>query len=57
MFYPFQVGKPIEVPKVGEPDDETLEKYHNMYMEELSRLFDEHKTKYGVSQDKTLNFV
>ena len=57
MFYPFQVGKPIEVPKVGEPDDETLEKYHNMYMEELSRLFDEHKTKYGVSEDKTLNFV
>lgn len=51
------VGKPIEVEQCDEPDIETMNRVHQQYMEELSQLFDEHKTKYGVNREMKLNFV
>ena len=45
------------VPQQDDPDPETVEKYHKLYMHELSKLFNEHKVKFGVSADKTIEFV
>ena len=53
----FTVGEPIEVPKVEKPGSGEVEKYHTLYMEKLSELFNQHKTKYGVDPDKYLRFV
>ena len=51
------VGKPIDVPKVDEPDKETVDKYHKMSTDALSDLFDQHKVRFGVREEKKLNFV
>ncbi|CAH1407519.1 unnamed protein product [Nezara viridula] len=40
------VGKPIDIPKTAEPSDEIIQKYHAVYIDELVKLFNEHKTKY-----------
>ncbi|KAL0487084.1 2-acylglycerol O-acyltransferase [Acrasis kona] len=37
------VGKPIPVPKIKEPTDADIEKYHNIYKEKLLELYSEHK--------------
>ena len=40
------VGKPIEIPFIENPTKEEIIKYHDIYIEELTKLFDEHKEKY-----------
>ncbi|KAJ8342681.1 hypothetical protein SKAU_G00326090 [Synaphobranchus kaupii] len=50
-------GKPIPVEKNEKPSDEELSDLHEHYMSELSQLFEEHKGKYGVPEDKHLTFV
>lgn len=59
MYCPvtFAVGRPIRVEKNPRPTTEELDALHQLYMEELSNLFDEHKTNYGVDKDVYLNFV
>ncbi|XP_050440926.1 2-acylglycerol O-acyltransferase 2-like [Adelges cooleyi] len=42
------VGKPIDVPKISNPTTEEINKYHEIYVTELKKLFDEHKTKYST---------
>ncbi|CAN9501559.1 unnamed protein product [Ophioblennius macclurei] len=51
------VGRPIKVERVEKPTAEQLDSLHQLYMEELSNLFDEHKTNYGIDDDTHLNFV
>ncbi|GAB6029647.1 Diacylglycerol O-acyltransferase 2 [Chamberlinius hualienensis] len=41
------VGKPIEVVQDSSPNDETINYYHNKYMESIEQLFNEYKAKFG----------
>lgn len=43
--------------KNEKPTAEELDGLHQLYMEELSQLFEEHKGTYGVDKDMHLNFV
>lgn len=40
------VGKPIRVEKMDSPTDEDVDKLHQIYIMEVTSLFDEHKAKY-----------
>ncbi|KAA8586461.1 hypothetical protein FQN60_000297 [Etheostoma spectabile] len=51
------VGRPIRVERKEKPTVEELDALHQLYMDELSNLFDEHKGNYGVDKDTHLNFV
>lgn len=51
------VGRPIRVERKEKPTAEELDALHQLYMDELSKLFDEHKGNYGVDKDTHLNFV
>lgn len=57
LYFLSPVGSPIDVPHLEEPDQATIDKYHQLYMDQLSDLFDSHKTNYGVEADKKLEFV
>ncbi|KAL1771017.1 2-acylglycerol O-acyltransferase 1 [Sigmodon hispidus] len=50
------VGRPIPVQQTPHPTPEQIDKLHQTYVEELKKLFDEHKGKYGISEDKVLVF-
>lgn len=39
------------------PTGEELDALHQLYMDELSNLFEEHKCNYGVDKDTYLSFV
>lgn len=43
--------------KKAKPPAEELDALHQLYMDELSNLFEEHKGNYGVDKDTHLNFV
>ncbi|CAL1573942.1 unnamed protein product [Knipowitschia caucasica] len=51
------VGRPIRVKRNPKPTLEELDALHHYYMDELSNLFEKHKTNYGVDKDVHLNFV
>ncbi|XP_066555634.1 2-acylglycerol O-acyltransferase 2 [Amia ocellicauda] len=51
------VGKPIPVEKNERPTEEEVDALHELYIEELCKLFEEHKGNYGVPEDKHLTFV
>ncbi|KAM8974937.1 2-acylglycerol O-acyltransferase 2 [Pelodytes ibericus] len=51
------VGKPIKVVENANPTSEEIDQMHKLYMEELSKLFEEHKTKYNVPAEKHLTFI
>ncbi|KAL8191276.1 UNVERIFIED_CONTAM: 2-acylglycerol O-acyltransferase 2-A, partial [Gekko kuhli] len=51
------VGKPIEVEKKLSPSPEEVDDLHEKYMEELSKLFEEHKLMYHVPEDQHLSFI
>ncbi|OBS76857.1 hypothetical protein A6R68_16681 [Neotoma lepida] len=48
------VGRPIPVQRTLHPTPEQTEKLHQTYMEELRKLFNEHKGKYGIPEHETL---
>ncbi|MEJ1272073.1 hypothetical protein NN561_002921 [Cricetulus griseus] len=50
------VGRPIPVQRTPNPTPEQTEQLHQTYMEELRKLFDEHKGKYGIPEHQTLVF-
>ncbi|XP_054830916.1 2-acylglycerol O-acyltransferase 2 [Eublepharis macularius] len=50
------VGKPIPVEKKHNPSEEEVDEIHRIYLEELCKLFEEHKLKYNVSENKHLSF-
>uniref|UniRef100_A0ACB8FEZ0 2-acylglycerol O-acyltransferase 2-A n=1 Tax=Sphaerodactylus townsendi TaxID=933632 RepID=A0ACB8FEZ0_9SAUR len=51
------VGKPIHVEKNKNPSQDEVDELHGTYMEELSKLFEEHKSTYHVPEDKHLSFI
>ncbi|GAB6024245.1 Diacylglycerol O-acyltransferase 2 [Chamberlinius hualienensis] len=49
------VGKPIEVEQISNPSDETIDFYHQKYIESLQQLFHDYKNQFGnVYQNHTL---
>ncbi|XP_032063251.1 2-acylglycerol O-acyltransferase 2 [Aythya fuligula] len=51
------VGKPIPVQKKYKPSEEEVDRVHQKYLEELCKLFEEHKAKYNVPEDSHLEFI
>ncbi|XP_077197345.1 2-acylglycerol O-acyltransferase 2 [Paroedura picta] len=51
------VGKPIQVEKKHNPSQEEVDELHEKYMEELCKLFEEHKLKYHIPEDQHLSFI
>nr|XP_020454642.1 diacylglycerol O-acyltransferase 2-like isoform X2 [Monopterus albus] len=51
------VGSPISVPKHLIPTEEEVNHYHRLYIEALSKLFHEHKVKYGLSESHKLEII
>nr|AAI06136.1 Mogat1 protein [Mus musculus]AAK84177.1 diacylglycerol acyltransferase 2-like protein [Mus musculus] len=50
------VGRPIPVQQILNPTSEQIEELHQTYLEELKKLFNEHKGKYGIPEHETLVF-
>ncbi|GAB5576036.1 2-acylglycerol O-acyltransferase 1 isoform X3 [Prionailurus iriomotensis] len=50
------VGRPIPVHQTLHPTTEQIEELHHTYMEELKKLFEAHKRKYGIPEHETLTF-
>lgn len=50
------VGHPIPVRQTLNPTSEQIEELHQTYMDELKKLFEEHKGKYGIPKTETLIF-
>ncbi|NXW04729.1 DGAT2 acyltransferase, partial [Fregetta grallaria] len=51
------VGEPVAVPKIEDPSCETVDMYHEMYVRSLLKLFNENKTKYGLSETDELHIL
>ncbi|XP_072034716.1 2-acylglycerol O-acyltransferase 2-A-like [Amphiura filiformis] len=51
------VGKPIPVVKNPNPTRTEVEDMHSIYVDALKALFDEHKTKYGISEGTSLEII
>ncbi|KFW85520.1 2-acylglycerol O-acyltransferase 2, partial [Manacus vitellinus] len=51
------VGKPIPVQKKQKPSEEEVDRVHEKYLNELSKLFEEHKAQYNVPADSHLEFI
>ncbi|XP_005401666.1 PREDICTED: diacylglycerol O-acyltransferase 2-like protein 6 [Chinchilla lanigera] len=62
-FLPFNrpittvVGEPLPVPKIKRPNQETVDKYHALYISALRKLFDQHKVEYGLSENQQLTVI
>ncbi|NXP14148.1 MOGT2 acyltransferase, partial [Thinocorus orbignyianus] len=51
------VGKPIPVKRKHRPSEEEVDQVHQQYLNELCKLFEEHKDKYNIPEDKHLEFI
>ncbi|XP_073412219.1 diacylglycerol O-acyltransferase 2-like [Dendrobates tinctorius] len=51
------VGEPVTVPQIQDPSPEIVDRYHNMYKHSLLKLFNEHKTKYGLGENAELHIL
>uniref|UniRef100_A0A8C0EAY3 Acyltransferase n=1 Tax=Bubo bubo TaxID=30461 RepID=A0A8C0EAY3_BUBBB len=51
------VGEPVMVPKIEDPSHEMVDMYHEMYVRSLLKLFNENKTKYGLSESDELHIL
>ena len=43
------VGAPLQLPRIAEPTAEQVTAYHALYVEALTRLFDDHKARFGYA--------
>jgi 2-acylglycerol O-acyltransferase 2 len=41
------LGNPLQLPCIAEPTDEEVAKYHALYIQSLTELFDRHKERFG----------
>ncbi|XP_027947893.1 acyl-CoA wax alcohol acyltransferase 2 [Eumetopias jubatus] len=48
------VRKPLPLPKIENLSQETVARYHALYIDALCKLYDQHKTKYGISETQEL---
>uniref|UniRef100_UPI00358E8725 diacylglycerol O-acyltransferase 2 n=1 Tax=Myxine glutinosa TaxID=7769 RepID=UPI00358E8725 len=44
------VGEPVTVPKIDEPTDEDVQRFHTLYVESLVKVFNSNKLKYGLRE-------
>uniref|UniRef100_A0A8C9WTB4 Monoacylglycerol O-acyltransferase 2 n=1 Tax=Scleropages formosus TaxID=113540 RepID=A0A8C9WTB4_SCLFO len=51
------VGKPIRIQRNKNPSDDELDDLHELYIDQLCKLFEEHKGHYGIPEDRHLTFV
>ncbi|KAL2768604.1 acyl-CoA wax alcohol acyltransferase 2 [Daubentonia madagascariensis] len=51
------VGEPLPLPKIENPSQEIVAKYHALYIDALRKLFDQHKTKFGISETQELVII
>jgi len=52
------VGKPIRVSRVdGEPSQEQIDELHEVYINELTHLFEQHKEKYLNDKEIKLEII
>ena len=54
VYYLVLVGEPIHVTRVNEPSVEQVNGFHQKYIEGLISVFEKHKSKYGIPEDKHL---
>eukprot|EP00980_Cylindrotheca_fusiformis_P014440 scaffold3854_cov95-Cylindrotheca_fusiformis.AAC.2 len=50
------LGEPVECPKIAEPTQEDIDKYHKQLLDNYRALFEQHKEAYGWG-DRELQFV
>ena len=50
------VGEPVRCPKIDQPTQQDIDKYHGLLLKHYEDLFEQHKEAYGWS-DKKLKFV
>mmetsp|Transcript_32670 Transcript_32670/g.109050 ORF Transcript_32670/g.109050 Transcript_32670/m.109050 type:complete len:232 (+) Transcript_32670:551-1246(+) len=50
------VGAPLQLPRIAEPTAEQVTAYHALYVEALTRLFDDHKARFGYA-DRRLEVI
>jgi diacylglycerol O-acyltransferase 2, plant len=43
------IGKPIYLPKIEKPSVEVIQKYHEIFLDEMRRVFEENKDAHGMS--------
>ncbi|XP_004474358.1 LOW QUALITY PROTEIN: acyl-CoA wax alcohol acyltransferase 2 [Dasypus novemcinctus] len=51
------VGEPLPMLKIENPSQETMAKFHALYIDALRKLFNQHKTKFGISEAHELVLV
>ncbi|XP_030332402.1 2-acylglycerol O-acyltransferase 2 [Strigops habroptila] len=51
------VGKPIPVQRKHKPSEEEVDRVHEIYLKELNKLFEEHKARYNIPEDRHLEFI
>ncbi|KAM5290799.1 diacylglycerol O-acyltransferase 2-like protein 6 [Glossophaga mutica] len=62
-FLPFNrpittvVGEPLPIPKIKNPDEKTVDKYHTLYISALRKLFDQYKVQYGLPETQDLTIT
>ena len=49
MDFTVVVGKNIELPHIANPTSEDVDKYHSLFVEQVSALFDKFKEKYAAT--------
>ncbi|CCH41133.1 Diacylglycerol O-acyltransferase 2 [Wickerhamomyces ciferrii] len=50
-------GKPIEVPFLPSPNKKEVDHYHELYVNELKRIFEEYKSKFAENPEAKLEIV
>ncbi|GAB0201246.1 2-acylglycerol O-acyltransferase 3 [Grus japonensis] len=51
------VGAPLEVPRLPQPSPQDVARYHQLYVQRLQQLFEEHKEACGVAPSTHLTIV
>jgi 2-acylglycerol O-acyltransferase 2 len=50
------VGSPIQVPQTADPTDAQIAKYHDLFLEQVTQIYNEHKGDHGMA-DVVLRIV
>ncbi|XP_026224972.1 2-acylglycerol O-acyltransferase 2-A-like [Anabas testudineus] len=51
------VGKPIPVVQTPSPSSEDINSLHQLYLQSLTDLFEQHKHTYGLREDQHLTYI
>eukprot|EP00128_Syssomonas_multiformis_P018906 Colp12_sorted_trinity150504_noHs@33055 len=51
------VGAPIDCPKIAEPTQADVDKYHDLYVNALQELYNQHKDIYARERKRSLMLV